>query len=266
MKENIRQIYALEQLSSGQTVVHRIHAMAKLITTLVYITTIVSFDRYSFFNLIPYLFYPTLLMALSETPYGILLSRLLVVLPFSLFAASASLLLERNSVFMFLGLKLSYGVVSFSVILFRSYLVVMALLLLVATTPFVGITDCMRRMKIPSIFIVVTELIYRFLSVIYDQTYSMYLAYSLRKQDTKGLALKDCGSFTGQLLLRSFERAGRIYTAMSLRGYMQKTEKTGLIKMTRGDFFYCTVSSLVFILLRLLAVDSFRSFIYGGFR
>ncbi len=62
----IHEIYALEQLSGGKSAVHRRHPLVKLIATLVYIVLVVSFDRAEFGRLIPFVFYPVVLMALSE--------------------------------------------------------------------------------------------------------------------------------------------------------------------------------------------------------
>ena len=47
----------------------------------------------------------------------------------------------------------------------------------------------------------------------------MALAYRLRSNGEKGIRMKDMGSFLGQLLLRSFDRAERVYTAMACRGF-----------------------------------------------
>jgi len=58
MKNQISELYALEQLSGGDTCVHRLHPTMKLLTTAVFIITVVSFDRYAFGRLVPYIFYP----------------------------------------------------------------------------------------------------------------------------------------------------------------------------------------------------------------
>jgi cobalt/nickel transport system permease protein len=47
----------------------------------------------------------------------------------------------------------------------------------------------------------------------------MYIAYSLRGPRRRGIAFADMGPFVGQLLLKIFDRADRIYNAMKCRGY-----------------------------------------------
>ena len=53
----------------------------------------------------------------------------------------------------------------------------------------------------------------------------MTQAYSLRAPGQKGIHYKAWGSFLGQLLLRSMDRAEELYSSMLLRGY-------------HGEFYY----------------------------
>ena len=54
----------------------------------------------------------------------------------------------------------------------------------------------------------------------------MATAYRLRAPGQKGVHISAWGSFLGQLLLRSMDRAQQLYGSMLLRGYS-------------GEFFYC---------------------------
>jgi len=47
----------------------------------------------------------------------------------------------------------------------------------------------------------------------------MNIAYLLRSPDKKGIEMRDMGSFAGQLLIHSFDRAEQVYNAMKCRGY-----------------------------------------------
>ena len=105
-------MYTLEQLAAGNTVIHRIHPMAKLIVTFAYIVTVVSFNRYEIIGLVPYLFYPSVLMALSETPYGPLLKRLAITLPFVLFAGLSNILFDTEAAAVLGGITITFGVLS----------------------------------------------------------------------------------------------------------------------------------------------------------
>jgi len=264
MKNKIQELYALEQLSGGNTCVHRLHPMVKLLTTVFFIVIVVSFDRYAFGRLIPYIFYPTLLMALSETPHSMLLKRFLIALPFCLFAGIANIIFDRVSAFTIGSIVVSYGIVSFSTILFKTYLCVMAVLVLVSVTPLSEITISMRRLRMPYIFIILLEMTYRYIGVLFEEAYSMYIAYSLRSTNRKGIEMRDMGSFVGQLLLRSFDRADRVYNAMKCRGYALNSLPQSDRKLSQGDFVFCTLTCFLYMAFRFVNVNALFAEILGG--
>lgn len=76
-------INSLEEMAEGDTIIHRLHPMVKLITTMLYLVLVISFNPYNITGLMVFAFYPVILMALAEIPYKPLLKRLLVALPFS---------------------------------------------------------------------------------------------------------------------------------------------------------------------------------------
>jgi len=264
MKDTIQELYALERLSYGDSCIHRLHPAVKLLTTVVFIVTVVSFDRYAFVRLFPYIFYPSLFMALSETPYSMLLKRFLISLPFCLFAGVSNLIFDRTPAFTLGAITVSYGAVSFFTILFRTYLCVMALLLLVAVTPLIQITNTMRRFGIPNIFIVMLEMTYRYIGVLVTEAYSMFVAYSLRSAKEKGIKMKDMGSFTGQLLLRSIDRADRVYNAMKCRGYALSALPRNNKKIKQKDFIFCFITCLLCVTFHIINVNALLSEILKG--
>ena len=264
MKNKIYELYALEQLSGADSCVHRLHPMMKFLATAVFIICIVSFDKYAFGRLIPYVFFPTLLTALSETPYSMLFKRFLIALPFCFFAGITNVIFDRTSAFAVGGVTVSYGVVSLFTILFKAYLCVMAVLLLVSVTPFSDLTNSMRLLKIPYIFTVIFEMTYRYIGVLSEEAYSMYVAYSLRNTNKKGIEIRDMGSFIGQLFLRSFDRADRIYNAMKCRGYALRVLPQSGRKSEPKDLIFCGVVCLLCAAFRIFDVVGLFTRFFGG--
>ena len=237
MKNKIRELTALELLSGRDTYIHRLHPTAKLLATAVFIITVLSFDRYALRQLIPYIFYPTLLMLLSETPYSMLFKRFMIALPFCLFAGISSIIFDRNYI-------------PFFAIMLRTYLCVMAVLLLVSITPFSEIANSMRRLRIPGTFVTIFEMTYRYIGVLVEEAYSMYIAYSLRSVNRKGIKMKDMGSFAGQLLLRSFDRAERVYNAMKCRGYALHALPQNRQPIMLKDFIFFVLVCIFCVIFR----------------
>jgi len=255
MKYFIPELYALERLSNGKSCVHRLHPAAKLSTTVFFIITVASFSRYAIGQLVPYVFYPTLMMALSETPYTMLLKRFLIALPFCLFAGITNIIFDQATAFTICGVVVSYGTVSLFTLLFKTYLCVMSVLLLVSVTPFAEITDTMRRLKIPAVFVSMFEMTYRYIGVLLAEAYSMRTAYTLRSAGGKGIAIKDMGGFVGQLLLRSIDRADRIYNAMKCRGYAMQTTQRYNKKIKWQDITFCIIVCILCITFRIIDIN-----------
>ncbi len=219
IRSKVYEIYSLEQLSSGVSGVHAIHPLVKMLSTVVYILCIVSFDRYALPRLVPYIFYPVIIMACADIPYGMIGRRTLIALPFCLFAGISNLIFDKMPILSLGNIVISYGMVSFLTILFRTILCVSAVLILVAITPFAELTGELRRLRVPDMIVSLFEMIYRYIGTLLSEASSMFTAYQLRSRNKKGLEMKHMGSFVGQLLIRSFDRAERIYHAMKCRGY-----------------------------------------------
>lgn len=250
----VHELRALENLSAGKTVVHRLHTLAKLVSTLVFIVAAVSFGRYDFARLAPFLFYPFVMMALAELPYKLLLTRMLIALPFCLFAGLSNVIFDRDTAFILGGVAVSYGVLSMATILLKMYLCVMAALLLVATTPFTELSAQLRRLRVPMAFVIVFDMVFRYIGLLFEEAHSMTTAYKLRSGDKKALNIKHMGSFTGHLIFRGFDRAERAHAAMRCRGYSLYHAPPARRRFMISDAVALAAVCFPAIILRILAL------------
>ena len=255
IRSRIRQLYSLEELSFSDTPVHRLHPGVKLAATFIYIVLVVSFNRYELGRLIPFIFYPVVLMSLSSTPWGPVLKRSAIALPFVLVAGLSNVILDRQAALYLGSLPVSYGLLSFFSIVYKAFLCVTAALLLVSVTSVSAISNQLRRMRVPDIFVSLFEMTYRYIGVLLEEASTMYTAYRLRSTDKEksGLKMKHMGSFLGQLLIRSFDRAERVYAAMKCRGYNQQNGVGGrkAAPLTKSDLIFLLTAVLPFVLLRI---------------
>lgn len=213
------ELYALERLSAGNSVIHRLHPAVKIAAAGIFIVTTLSFDRHAPGPLLPMLFYPSVLIALGELPPALLFRRTVPALPFCLFAGLSNCLFERETAFFLGPLGISFGFVSLGVLLLRTFLCVSAALILMAATPWPHLSAQFRRFHVPGVFMTVLEMAYRYIAVLLSEARSLYIAYKLRSPGAKGIAAAHAGSVVGGLFLRSAEKAERIYAAMKCRGY-----------------------------------------------
>lgn len=245
-------IYSLEQLADNNTIIHRLHPLVKIITTVVFIFVVISFDRYDLSGLIPFIFFPVILMALSETPYKPLLYRMAVALPFSVFAGAANIFFDRGIAFSLMGIGVSYGAISFASIIFKTLLTVMIVLILIATTSMPDISYQLNRLKVPNVFVMQLTMTYRYLAVLMEEAVNMYRSYILRSPKQKGIRMKDMGIFVGQLILRSMDRAERIYSALKCRGFNGSYSCHASSPVLSGDYIYLVIVCAAVFLLRFM--------------
>ncbi len=262
IRSKIADIYSLEQLSLKKSWVHDRHPLVKLASTFLFIILVVSFDRYELARLAPFIFYPVILMALSETPWPIVLKRFALTLPFCLFAGISNVIFERKTAFILMGLNISVGVVSLFSIVFRAFLCVTAVLLLIAVTPMSRITAQLRRLHLPDIFVTLFEMLYRYIAVLLGEASTMYTAYMLRSTEFKGLQMRHMGSFAGQLLIRSYDRAERVYNAMKCRGYDSFAARGKKKRLSAADYLYLAATCLPLIALRIIDVRAAYSIVF----
>ena len=264
MENKIYELYELEGLSGGDTCIHRLHPTAKLLATVAFLAIVASFDKYSLGRLVPFVFYPTIVAAISETPYSALFKRLIIALPFCLFAGVTNVIFDRNPALMLGGFTISFGVVSLLTMLLKTYLCVMSVLIFVSVTPFSDITKAMRRLRVPIFFVTVFEITYRYVCVLFLEAHSMYTAYILRSPKGRGINIKDMGSFIGQLLLRSFDRAERVYNAMKCRGYALNSSSRADRKFSTSDFVFLATVLIFCAAFRFADVNTLLAELRGG--
>jgi len=256
LTESINRIQSLEDLSCGMTVIHRLHPMAKLITTIVFIFVVISFNKYNISGMFPFFIYPLALMSLGEIPYGAVFARLLTALPFCVLAGISNPFFIRETAFFLGKVPVSWGWLAFFSVILKCILTVTAALTLIATTPVDKLAQQLVRLKVPKIFVMQLMMTYRYLTLLASEASQMLTAYHLRSKEQKGIRLSHTGSFLGQLLLRSFGRAERVYAAMKCRGYSGAyycggTEKAG----TAAGAVFCIALCGAFAALRFVNVS-----------
>ena len=256
IRSKIQQIYSIEQLAAGKSTVHDRHPFVKLFSAFCYIVLVVSFGRAEFGRLVPFVFYSVVLMALSGTPWPAVLRRAALALPFVLLAGVSNIIFDHTAAFSVAGITVSVGVVSFFALLYRTFLCVTAVLILVAVTPISDLTGQLRRMRVPELFIALFEMTYRYIGVLLGEASAMYTAYMLRSTEHKGLQMRHMGSFVGQLFIRSYDRAERIYSAMKCRGYGGRRMPKARRSLDASDYLYLAAACLPFVLLRVFDITA----------
>lgn len=218
----------MDALAAERSPLHRLHPLCKLLLTAVYIVTLVSFPKYALFPLIVMALYPVLLFQIADIPLRLCLHKLRFILPLVCAVGLVNPFLDRTPLFLLGSLTVTGGVVSMLTLMGKGILALTASFLLIATTPIDTLCAALRKLHVPAILTTLLLLTYRYIGLMLEEVSVMSQAYSLRAPGQKGLHISAWGSFLGQLLLRSIDRATELYHAMLLRGF-------------QGDFFYAEV-------------------------
>lgn len=251
----------MDALAAEDSPVHRLHPLCKLFVTIAYIVTVVSFPKYDFTGLIVMVLYPVLMFQAALIPVRTCFYKLRVVLPLVCAVGLVNPFWDHTMLMQLGNLTLTGGVVSMVTLMMKGIFSLMASFLLIATTPIDSLCAALRKLHVPSILTTLLLLTYRYIGLMLEQVAIMTESYKLRAPGQKGIHISAWGSFLGQLLLRSMDRAQELYDSMLLRGF-------------RGEFFYadvppCRLSGVVymtacaggFLLVRLVPVAS----VLGGF-
>ena len=245
----------LEDLSEESSFLRELHPTVKILSTLLYIITVVSFHRYSVSALVPMLFYPVILISLSGTPYRLVLKRVCAALPFAFAAGVANLFFDRETALRIAGISISFGFMAFLSLIIKTVLSVMSVTLLAAATPMSEINGSLVSMHVPPAICIQLALTQRYISVLADETMSRSRAYSLRSASKDGVKFKDMGFFVGQLLLRSFDKAGNIFCSMKCRGFDGTYRTDRPHKPRTADFIFFALSAAAILLPRFMNVS-----------
>jgi cobalt/nickel transport system permease protein len=203
------------------------------------------------------------MMSLSGTPYRPLLARLVVALPFALFGGLSNLFFMREIAFKLGNFAVSDGLLSFASIMLKTLLCVFAVLILIATTPFNDICALLTGKRGLGVIGLQLSMTYRYIGVLVDEAQRMWIAYALRAPGAKAIRMKDMGSFLGQLLLRSFDRAERVYNAMKCRGFAGRYHSRRRRPLRRSDLAFLITLAAALVLMRFFNVSRL---IGGGIR
>lgn len=213
------EIGRMDELGRMDTPAHRLDARAKAIVTLAFIGVVMSFPRYEISALTPFVLYPVLLITAGRIPLRHILRKVLVAAPFALLIGIFNPLMDRRPVVALGSLVITGGWLSFTSIMLRFVLTVVAALALVACTGMHRLGAGLEQLGVPRVFVVQLLFLYRYLFVVAEEGGKMMRAVEIRSAGMRRLPLGVYGSLIGHLLLRSMNRAERVYRAMVARGF-----------------------------------------------
>ena len=254
METALHELSQMDELAAQASPIHRLHPAAKLLTTILYIVLTMSFPKYDLSGLIPMLLWPVLLFQISGIPVRTCFYKLRIVLPLVMAVGLFNPFFDRAPLLSLGSLTVSGGVVSMVTLMLKGVFCLMASFLLMATTPIDSLCSALRKLHVPGLLVTLLLLTYRYVGVMTEELAIMTDAYLLRAPGQKGIHVSAWGSFLGQLLLRSMDRAQELYSSMLLRGYHEHFHYAEAGPFRLRDGLYTLGCAGVFLLLRFVPV------------
>ena len=244
---------------SIKSAVHRLNPKSKIITFIFLIVLCSTVNSFSLRLYSAYLFYLAVILLFSRLPLiGILKKSGVIVLFVILMSGFMPFIRHTEGevpdfiIFHSIGIYRT-GLMVFINILFRAYIDIAALLILISTDTFPMILQGFAELKVPSVVVNIISITYRYLYVIGDEAVRMKRAVDARGYSGKWIWKAGIfGKIIGSLFLKSYERSERVYLAMLSRGYSGTVfgRKTGGLKTS--DWIFLSISLIFTAAVRLL--------------
>jgi cobalt/nickel transport system permease protein len=218
----------------ASTPAHHLDPRTKLFAGLAFVGTVL-FTRD--WRVLQFVGYPALLivaMGLARLSLFGVFKRALGVLPFAL-------LMLLSAAFS----QLSYAHVT--QILVKSLLSVSAMAVVSMTTPFPDLLRALEQCRLPRLLVMFLAFLYRYAAVLGKEVVRVERGWASRSFGRfwwrEGLR---AGHVLAALLIRSYERAERVYAAMLARGFSSRMPVMHLLHFGIGDLvFFCLSTGLL---------------------
>jgi cobalt/nickel transport system permease protein len=242
----------LDRYSSLSSPIHRLDPRAKIVALfsfllIVVFTPITLGQKFVLYGALVFS-----LVVISKVPVKFVIKRSLVIIPFVGLVAIGLPFLGNDGGSLNLGI---FAITPSTLLLFlnvivKSWLCVVAMIVLTSTTPFSRLLRGLQGLKMPTVFVMILSFMYRFTFILEDELERMVRAREARSFKPTWLqSVKAAGNIIGNLLVRSYERGERVYAAMRSRGYDGEIKLISELKMNSHDALFITIFLSLLILI-----------------
>jgi cobalt/nickel transport system permease protein len=200
---------------------HHVAPQCKLLATVLFVFAVVATPKEQFWAFGVLAGLVVLAAVIGRLPLLHLVRRLVIEVPFLLFAVLLPLL-GRDKTVDVLGVHLSRpGLWAAWNILAKGTIGVAASIVLASTTSVPHVLQGLERLRVPRQLVAITGFMVRYGDVIGDELHRMRIARESRGAGRGRLGhAKAVATSAGALFVRSYERGERVYLAMASRGYV----------------------------------------------
>lgn len=247
----INEINSIYELNNIDSPIRNLSPLSKLFVTVLYLLVVISTNKYDLMSALVLVVYPTIMYTLAKIPVSTCFYKLRYALPLVMMVGIFNPMLDKQIIDVY---GLSGGVLSMITLMLKGIYCLMASFILITTTPIEELCFALRRLHFPKFLTSLLLLTYRYVGILLQEVSIMSVSYKLRAPNQNGIHISVWGTFLGQLILRTMDRANALYDSMELRGY-------------NGDFYYVSQNysknkSLLFVILMIILLSILK--MYGS--
>ncbi|MGH8776730.1 MAG: cobalt ECF transporter T component CbiQ [Jiangellaceae bacterium] len=204
----------------GDSLVHRLPAHVKLVSLVAFVLIVVATPRERVWAFAGYVLVLAGVAAAARLPGLFVLRRMVVEVPFVVFALLMPVVSRGDRVDVF-GLALSEdGLWSGWNLLAKGTLGVVASIILAATTDARALLLGLQRLRLPARLVEIAAFMVRYVDVVAAEMQRMRVARESRAFEARHLGhARVLAQGAGALFVRTYERGERVHLAMLSRGY-----------------------------------------------
>ncbi len=219
------------------TPVHLLAAEVKILALVMFIFIVVATPIRAMWAFGLYVGLLVVLAAVARLPARVVLPRMVIEVPFLLFAALMPFTGPDPQV-QVLGLDLSEpGMWAAWGIIAKGTIGVLAAIILAATTPARDLLMGLRALRVPPMLVQIASFMLRYMHVVGDEMARMKVARESRGFEATGVrSWPVIARSAGALFIRSYERGERVHLAMLSRGYTGSLPSIDGLHASRGEW------------------------------
>ncbi len=246
----------IDRYASLNSPLHRFDPRIKIISFIVLIFSIVLLPAVEL--ALVALFASIIFLLVSQLPVRFVMQHIRWVFVFIVpFLMIMPFTVRGNELFTFGGLGVTYEGVEFGFLVsIRALAAVMLIFPMVGTMRFDTTLKALYQMRVPSLLVQMLMFTYRYIFIFIDEFSRMQRAMKSRgfKVGTNLHTFTTIGRAVGMLLVRSYERAERVYQAMLSAGYTGNPRTLFEFRSSPKDYIYGFIIIGFAVLLHFPAV------------
>jgi cobalt/nickel transport system permease protein len=230
----------------GTSVLHQLPPHAKLVGLLAFVLTVVSVPRAATAALVALLLVAAALLASTRVPPRLVLPRLVVEVPFALFACVLPFVAVGPRVEVGPFLLSEPGLEAAAALLLKGTCGVLSAVAFAVTTRPRDFVRALQHLRVPDSLVSIASFMVRYVDVVWDQMRRMRVARTSRGFAARSVrAWPPLAASTGALFIRSYERGERVHLAMVSRGWSGRMPVTSPLAATPAQWVLALSPALV---------------------